>query len=232
MFQTSPKIENWAPNRILLILYVLFAVVAIGCGKNSNLGHKASELPAKAGPVSEDDPIQAEVKSTDSKAIANQTGSTLTAQRVSQEPEIKPARLFLGDRYSGATGEAQEFTDEQLHKNFTLLLLTLEPDIRARVLMKYLRNVFTEEQKAQALEIALAEDYRFLKLRRRRAEILENAYDGQNVDQELRKIQVETVIVSDKIRAKVHNSVLTQEQLDARTALRKLAAEAKAAESK
>ena len=151
MFQTSPKIENWAPNRILLILYVLFAVVAIGCGKNSNLGHKTSELPAKAGPASGDHPIQAGVKSTDSKAIANQTGPTLAAQSVSRQPEITAARLFLGDRYSGATGEVQEFTDEQLHKNFTLLLLTMEPDIRARQLMKYLRNVFTEEQKSASV---------------------------------------------------------------------------------
>jgi hypothetical protein len=203
MFQTSPKIKSLAPIRILLFLYVLCAVVAIGCGKKSDLGYKSSESPAMAG-----------VKSTDSKTTANQTEPNLTAEKVLQEPETKPVRLFLGDRYSGATGEVQEVTDEQLHKNFTLLLLSLEPDIRARELMKYLRNVFTEEQKAQALEIALAEDHVFLKLRQRRAEILENAFDGQNIDQELHKIEVETVKVAGKIRVKVHNIVLTQEQRD------------------
>ena len=227
MFQTSPKIENWAPNRILLVLLILFAVVAIGCGKNSKRGDRTSELPVNAGPALQDDLFEAEVNSTDSKTFANQT-----AQEVSQEPGVKPARLFLDDRYSSATGAVQEFTDERLHKSFTLLLLTMEPDIRARELMKYLRNVFTEEQKAQALDIALAEDYRFLRLRRRRAEVLENAYDGQDVGQELRKIQVETVRVSDEIRANIHNTVLTHEQLDAWTAQKKLDAETKQAEPK
>ena len=79
-------------------------------------------------------------------------------------------------------------------------------------LIKYLRGYLTDEQKIAAVELILEYDETFLELRKRRAAILENARDENQVAEKLRQIKMETVIWSTKLRVKVEQNIMTEEQ--------------------
>ena len=134
---------------------------------------------------------------------------------VRAETPLPPLRLYLDEIEHDTDGDdepATEFTEEQLQKNFTLLTLSLEPDIRARRLLRFVRDELTLEQEKAAAKLILRQDGEFQKLKRRRAEILEHAFDGQGVDEQLQRIKVETVALSQKLQRQVYKTVLTHEQ--------------------
>ncbi len=232
----SPNKETWHRIAICAPVLVWFAMATNGCKENSSITSRSDTSHADAGQLASADAtgnrlLGADVDLEHSKEKQSVTGPEmpLAAPAGAVDPEEKPMRLFLDDGVASQQAEIQgEFTDEQLHKNFTLLMLAFEPDIRARALVKYLRVVLTEDQKEQALNMVLAEDHRFEKLKKRRAEILENALDGHNVEQELRNIKIQTVQTAQEIRLDVYNRLLTQQQKDELAAKKKIEAEANA----
>lgn len=213
------QFEFWHRQTIpVCCLGALAGILAFGCSE------RRSDTVSKPPAVSR---TEGQWVSSDRQFHDNSVNQALLANE-SPEPPIDPTvqsgdvdselegdgmRLFLGDRVDSANaGAAAQYTEAQLNKNFTLMMLASQPDIRARILVKYARNVLTEQQRVEAVKLALEDDYQFAKLKRRRAEILENALDGQPVHRQLRKIEEETVDVSNQIRAKFHNQILTQKQ--------------------
>jgi hypothetical protein len=119
------------------------------------------------------------------------------------KPEGSPLVLFLTDRDEL---ELPELSDAQLHKNFTLVLLSAQPDLRARKIIKPISRFLTDQQKSEAMKLILAQDYKFLKLQRRRSEILEQARDGNDIEGELKRIDSEIVATSMKLQSTILKS--------------------------
>ena len=110
-----------------------------------------------------------------------------------EKPPISQAILFLNDHEEF---QLPELTAGQLHKNFTLILLAAQPDLRARKILKPISKSLTEKQESEALKLILAHDYKFLKLQRRRSEILAHAQTGHDIESALKRIDSETVATS------------------------------------
>ena len=119
------------------------------------------------------------------------------------KPDGSPLVLFLTDRDEL---ELPELSDAQLHKNFTLVLLSAQPDLRARKIIKPISSFLTDQQKSEAMKLILAQDYKFLKLQRRRSEILEQARDGNDIEGELKRIDSEIVATSMKLQSTILKS--------------------------
>lgn len=113
--------------------------------------------------------------------------------QTAEKPPISQAILFLNDHEEF---QLPELTAGQLHKNFTLILLAAQPDLRARKILKPISKSLTEKQESEAIKLILAHDYKFLKLQRRRSEILEHAQTGHDIESELKRIDSETVATS------------------------------------
>jgi hypothetical protein len=126
-----------------------------------------------------------------------------TDQGPREKPEGSPLVLFLTDRDEL---ELPELSDAQLHKNFTLVLLSAQPDLRARKIIKPISSFLTDQQKSEAMKLILAQDYKFLKLQRRRSEILEQARDGNDIEGELKRIDSEIVATSMKLQSTILKS--------------------------
>lgn len=119
------------------------------------------------------------------------------------------------------TAEKKQATDErnisnyfagQLGKNNTLLVLAYQPDIRASYLIRNSRTLLDDQQMVEAKKLALSYDERFLELRRRRAAILEQATDDQNIEEQLMEIRMDIADLIDEVRIRVSREVLTAEQ--------------------
>ncbi len=121
-----------------------------------------------------------------------------------QDAADVPPTYFLND-YDEA--ELPEFKDGDLHKNLTLIILAAQPDLRARKILKPISQSLTEQEKKDALELILAQDYKFLKLQRRRSEILEHARTGDDVESKLKRIDAETVATSQELMKFVLQSI-------------------------
>jgi hypothetical protein len=98
-------------------------------------------------------------------------------------------------------------TEGQLHKNFTLILLAAQPDLRAQKILKPINKSLTEKQRAEAIKLILANDYKYLKLQRRRSEILANARSGDDIESELKRIDSEIVATSMNLQSSILESV-------------------------
>jgi hypothetical protein len=127
----------------------------------------------------------------------------LASAEAKNNSEVKPP---------GALEKRRKVTEAQLHKNATLLTLAMEPDIRAMELIKYLREYLTVEQKQAAVRLILQYDETFQQLKQRRAEILENARDGDNVAEQLLRVKEDIAIFSDVMRLKVEREIMTEQQ--------------------
>lgn len=193
-------------------------VQATGCSPQSGESISADPAANRPNQVQESpgeqtlDPIDRTVSPAESSKTSADV--SIRPQEPGQaESERQAMRLFLGDPITQSTeNAASELTEAQLNKNFTLLLLASQPDIRARIIIRYARNILTEQQMAEAVKLVLEDDYQFQKLILRRAEVLEHAYDNQNVQVQLREIDEATVRVSQQIRKKFHSRILTPQQ--------------------
>lgn len=225
MFRRSQQLRFWHTNATLVLFCAFLSAGLCGCSRSPRSADNPNRLVDESQQALESSST-GKVTDAKSDSVIEQSrieqGKTPTAQAESKEPKQTPIRLFLEELHvKNGAEDHPEFTKDQLHKNFTLLMLALEPDIRAREMMRHLTNVFTKDQVDRAMDQLLAEDHQFQKLKRRRAEILENAYDGQNVVQALNQIEKETVEVSRSLRAKI-SKLLTPEQARALAAKRKL----------
>ena len=110
------------------------------------------------------------------------------------------------------------YTKAQLHKNFTLLMLAYEPDLRARQLMQYLREYLTDEQEELGLKLMLEHDHEYVALKASRMEILNAAVDGDDTAAQLRSLNIEIVELSLRLRILLRKELLTKEQEQQRNA--------------
>ena len=121
-----------------------------------------------------------------------------------QRPSRSPLVSFLTDQDEL---EVPEFTDAELHKNFTLILLAAQPDLIALKILKPICQALSDSEKSDAIKLILAQDYKFLKLQRRRSEVLEHAQNENDIEGELRRIDAETVATSRMLQSKVLKTV-------------------------
>ena len=203
------------PRRIHLFTTALFfcLIALVGCKKQ---------------PISSDDAYSVSKKSSESVAAkgisapVESSGPTLTPRDlegttdipnpeprpklVDEEPDAAPSPVvnFLHDH---DRPDLPEFTEGQLHKNLTLIILAAQPDLRARKILKPISHVLSAEEKNEAIKLILAQDYKFLKLQRRRSEILAHAQTGDDIESELNQIDAETVATSMMLRSIVLKSV-------------------------
>jgi hypothetical protein len=185
---------------------LLVLIMVCGCQQREEV---VGEMKKAISPV----PLSNELTAVPSDMNDEQSSESETKLIKSTSENQLDVRLFFDDtKVVGITVGKKELTDAELNKNFCLLTLADEPDIRARSLIKYLRHVLTEQQKQDALNYLLQRDYKFEKLKQRRNEVLENAIDGQDIDPLLREIEVETVNLSQKLRLEIYSKLLTQEQ--------------------
>jgi hypothetical protein len=185
---------------------LLVLIMVCGCQQREEV---VGEMKKAISPV----PLSNELTAVPSDMNDEQSSESETKLIKSTSENQLDVRLFFDDtKVVGKTVGKKELTDAELNKNFCLLTLADEPDIRARSLIKYLRHVLTEQQKQDALNYLLQRDYKFEKLKQRRNEVLENAIDGQDIDPLLREIEVETVNLSQKLRLEIYSKLLTQEQ--------------------
>ena len=191
-----------------------FCLIAlVGCKQDSispDDAHSVSQTSPESVAVKR---ISAPVESSAPAEIArppeestDKSNPSAMPQLVDVEPD--PPRLpvvhFLNDR---DRPELPEFTDGQLHKNSTLIILAAQPDLRARKILKPISHALSAEEKSEAMELILAQDYKFLKLKRRRSEILAHAQTGNDVESELTQIDAETVASSMMLRSIVLKTV-------------------------
>ena len=85
----------------------------------------------------------------------------------------------------------------------------------------------------QSVELILKEDHHYQRLIKRRQEVLNVATDGDETEEKLRQIKVETLDLSARLRRRILKEILTREQKEHRRQMaEQRRAEAKEAESK
>ena len=106
------------------------------------------------------------------------------------------------------------YTDQQLNKNGTILVLAYQPDIRADFLIMTVRSFLDDEQTKQARALALSYDWRYDEIRKQRAALLETATDENKteVDAKLRELRIQIFELNQKIRTEINRKILTPEQ--------------------
>jgi len=112
--------------------------------------------------------------------------------------------------------QAVEYTDLQLNKNRTTLMLAFQPDVRARQLIRFPLEKLTLDQQTAGIEMLLGYDYLFQRLIQKRQEVLNVAVDGDDTAAKLRQIKIETLEVMARLRTLVYKKILTKEQQQAR----------------
>ncbi len=221
MFNSNDRNLLKIVPRTLLALSLLVYLV-VGC-----YGESKSNRVAKRQPKAS---VQSEVPSEPAATVSDQLPAIPVRQnKTSGKPPLaelpSPVTEDVPTHPPGPIVKQREFTEAQLHKNLNLLLLAMEPDIRAHQLIRYLRAYLSEDQQAEAVRLILQYDEKFQDIKRRRAAILENANDDEPVAQRLRKIKEDTIILSDEMRVMVEREVMTEEQRQQRIADRKQARE-------
>ncbi|MCP4777991.1 MAG: hypothetical protein GY880_27540 [Planctomycetaceae bacterium] len=203
------------PRRFHLFTPALFfcLLALVGCKKQPISSDDAHSVSKKSSESVAAKGISAPVKSSGPALTPRDLERTTDIPHpdplpklVDEEPDPPPLPLvhFLNDRDKP---ELPEFTEGQLHKNSTLIILAAQPDLRARKILKPISHALSAEEKNEAIKLILAQDYKFLKLQRRRSEILAHAQTGYDVESELKQIDAETVATSMMLRSIVLKSV-------------------------
>ncbi|MGY8748618.1 MAG: hypothetical protein ACKVHR_11265 [Pirellulales bacterium] len=191
---------------ISLSLVLMFFFVQTGCQRERTASpHSAQDAVAPSESILIDGTNSPDNTSINQPNLSNspELVGAETDQGPREKPEGSPLVLFLTDRDEL---ELPELSDAQLHKNFTLVLLSAQPDLRARKIIKPISSFLTDQQKSEAMKLILAQDYKFLKLQRRRSEILEQARDGNDIEGELKRIDSEIVATSMKLQSTILKS--------------------------
>ena len=184
---------------ISLSLVLMFFFVQTGCQRERTASpHSAQDAVAPSESILIDGTNSPDNTSINQPNLSNspELVGAETDQGPREKPEGSPLVLF----------ELPELSDAQLHKNFTLVLLSAQPDLRARKIIKPISSFLTDQQKSEAMKLILAQDYKFLKLQRRRSEILEQARDGNDIEGELKRIDSEIVATSMKLQSTILKS--------------------------
>jgi len=215
----------------LLAFLALGLILQSGCGSeetdavkldaaDSPLKSKADEQAAdkSLADVVENKPALEKKAQLQSPKIAAKSNVATTAPSKEPGDLAKPGET-QGDKNSEqaeSSSAAKTYTDAQLHKNLTTLLLAYQPDVRARHLLKFVRGQLTHDQEDAALKLLLRNDYHFQRLVRKREDVLNAAVDGDNTLEKLRLVKIETFELSNNLRTLVYNEILTPEQKERR----------------
>ena len=231
MITETPNRNGFVSTAVLFLTLACLSI-SIGCG--SNLEHpvasKSPTSPPSAAPQVPPTKVEAKQISFRQPAAnqpskpAIETGSA----GHSPKPEKKPLSAEQVSKNDGAAKpnvvtktEAakkdekdgkKKYTDQQLNKNQTTLVLAHEPDMRARQLLLFIREYLTHDQQTEALKMLMEQDHRFQRLIRKRQEILNVATDGDQTEEKLRQIRIETVELGQELRNKVYGKIMTPEQ--------------------
>lgn len=235
MLTEIPRYKRFATTAALLLPLACLAI-SIGCGSNSepSVASKTQNSNANTGSQIADQiaPEQPTTglstnnssagKSADlATGLGPPTGlgdksskpknSSVATKQATQNEAVSPNKNNSSkENVSSKTGK--KYTDQQLHKNHTTLLLGTQSDLRARQLLRFVSDELTDEQTDQALKLILKEDYNYQRLSKRRKEVLNQAIDGDQTQEKLRQIKIETVELSNRLRALVVKHILTPEQ--------------------
>jgi len=199
------------PKKILSTLKLgclLFAILSLGCEVDS-LSTVVSETQIKPKPASD---------------VASVTPPQSLAEAVA------PPKVQLADQLSNRSSEdgesesnvasivldEKQYSDAELHKNLTTMLLADQPDIRARRLLRFARGQLTSEEWDRGLQLILQHDSQFQRLSEKRRNILNEAVDADDTAQKLRQIKIETIELSGRMRALVKNAILIPKQEEER----------------
>lgn len=186
----------------LVCSVLLGNLVLIGCRDDPSpptLGRLGSKTPPEiislGGTISVNEASNKTGKPDDQlrKAPRHVDKPSSVSHQPQEKPPASPVAHFLNDHEAF---KLPKLTAAQLHKNFTLILLAAQPDLRARKILKPISKSLTEKQKSEAIKLILAHDYKFLKLQRRRSEILAHAQTGHDIESELKQIDSEIVATS------------------------------------
>jgi len=187
-----------------LTVLVLFS--GLGCGSKSEPVSilENPKPPAKLAPAD-----QADVsKSSSPPVVALQKIAIQDESPNQEEQEKKPA--------ADSKKYDDKYTDQQLNKNLTILMLAYQPDVRARQLLRFPREQLTEDQEDDGLRLLLRSDHLFQRLIQRRQDVLDAASDDDETAAELRQIRIETIELTGRLRSLVFLKILTKEQRQAR----------------
>jgi len=158
-------------------------------------------------PVSPDTP---KVLPNDSKAKALEPRSPVLEGPAETDP-IRPE----GDQ-SAAQANKKVYTKANLHKNNTVLLLTMEPDIRARAILNFLREDLTADEMESAVRFILEHDHVFQTMIQRRAAIQNEAVFGDDTMAKMRRLKIDIYETTNHLRLVAQQKYLTPERLAAR----------------
>ena len=140
-------------------------------------------------------------------------------QAEQEQTEQEQAEQEQAEKSAGESKKYNDkYTDYQLNKNLTLLMLAYQPDVRARHLLRFPGEQLTADQEEDGFRLLLSHDYLFQRLIQRRQDILNAASDGDETAAELRQIRIETIEISGRLRTLVFRQILTKEQQQARRA--------------
>lgn len=133
-----------------------------------------------------------------------------TRKKTARRPTLHVPSVFNDSpRVDGATKFV--LAPEQELKNATVLLIAMEPDIRAMELIKFIREYLTPEQYRAAVKLIVEHDGKFQDLKRRRAAILEKAR-AEEAAREIHVIHKQIVEYADKMRSLAYQKIMTEEQ--------------------
>ncbi len=218
-------------------LILMLTVIIPACTQADPLtANPPEKSPAKSKseperrPESENRPESNEPKSTDKNSQEQRPELPTETPPPSTSATADPARPTVDSSQDQAPGTVQSdpnqappepteepqrtYTDQQLNKNGTILVLAFQPDIRADFLVMLVRSLLDEEQAKQAKEIALSYDWRYVDIRKKRADLLETVTDENKaeVDAKLRDLRIEIFELNQEIRARINREILTPEQ--------------------
>jgi len=114
----------------------------------------------------------------------------------------------------------QEYTQAQLHKNQTLLVLTYDSVSLAKHLMYPFRWVLTEPQIEQCEQLTADYKVDFERLLDSRTKLLENTTDKEQLPNELMAIRIEVIELVSDLRLVIRNDILNAEQREELASLR------------
>jgi hypothetical protein len=195
----SRQLQIRADSRIGMCTVALVLMFA-GCAKTD------SDLPVTA--VIAPDPN----KTVDKEQLVKANPmKTEIEEAVEKAPPKKEVPKKANPNNAALNGKPAE-EEPRLMKTNTLLMLTYQPDIRASKMVASMRPFISDEQAKKGKRLAFSYDWRFQKILRKRAEILENATDDQNIKAMLLATRVETADLIQEIRGRISQEILTPEQ--------------------
>ena len=136
-----------------------------------------------------------------------------TLAKNAKSPDPGGPGNFSGKLVRTKEGELIRVAKDPLkNKTITLVMMAAEGDVRAANAYSFAREWLTDRQIARAEALSATFDDEYLELLRRRAEILENAKDGEDVQARVNEIYEESLELTEKLRKQIRYKILTPKQ--------------------